>query len=195
MNPRRLYRSRYDRQLAGVAAGMAEYLDLDPTLVRILWILSALFGGFTILLYVILAFVMPLAPVAAMPAGPGAPGGAGGYGVAGGPAPADGSAASDAEGVATGEAATSWGIAAGAASGTGWTGGGWMPPAATRPDAEPGRGAGFYAGILLVVFGAIALANAAIPGWAGAIYLGPALLVALGAALLVRSMRRTADEP
>ena len=62
MNPRRLYRCRRDRQLAGVAAGMAEYLELDPTLVRILWIVSAFFGGFTILLYIILAFVMPLEP-------------------------------------------------------------------------------------------------------------------------------------
>ena len=41
MNPRRLYRCRRDRQLAGVAAGMAEYFDLDPTVVRILWILGA----------------------------------------------------------------------------------------------------------------------------------------------------------
>src|SRR5450759_597149 len=62
MKPRRLYRCRRDRQLAGVAAGMAEYFDLDPTVVRILWILSAFVGGFTILLYIILAFVVPLAP-------------------------------------------------------------------------------------------------------------------------------------
>lgn len=62
MNPRRLYRCRHDRQLAGVAAGMAEYLEIDPTVVRILWILSALFGGVTILLYVIFAFVIPLEP-------------------------------------------------------------------------------------------------------------------------------------
>ena len=62
MNPRRLYRSR-DRQLAGVAGGMAEYLDIDPTVVRILWILAALFsGGLMILGYVILAFVIPEAP-------------------------------------------------------------------------------------------------------------------------------------
>ena len=50
-----------------------------------------------------------------------------------------------------------------------------------------------YVGILLVVFGAIALADSVIPGLDG-VNLGPALLVALGAALLVGSMRRTADE-
>jgi len=63
VNSRRLYRCRHDRHLAGVAAGMAEYLDIDPTVVRILWILSAFVGGFTVVLYVILAFVMPLEPL------------------------------------------------------------------------------------------------------------------------------------
>jgi phage shock protein C len=63
VNPRRLYRCRHDRQLAGVASGMAEYLGLDPTIVRILWILSVFFGGFSILVYIVLAFVMPLEPI------------------------------------------------------------------------------------------------------------------------------------
>ena len=70
MNPRRLYRCRHDRQLAGVAAGIAEYLDMDPTVVRVLWVVSAFFGGITILLYIILAFVMPFEPATA--AAPGA---------------------------------------------------------------------------------------------------------------------------
>ncbi len=68
MNPRRLYRCRHDRQLAGVASGMAEYLGLDPTVVRILWILSVFLGGFSILVYIVLAFVMPLEPIG--PVGP-----------------------------------------------------------------------------------------------------------------------------
>ena len=48
---RRLYRCREDRVLAGVAAGVAEFFDLDPTLVRVLWFLSIFAGGFSILLY------------------------------------------------------------------------------------------------------------------------------------------------
>jgi phage shock protein C len=68
VNPRRLYRCRHDRQLAGVASGMAEYLGLDPTVVRILWILSVFFGGFSILVYIVLAFVVPLEPIE-MPSG------------------------------------------------------------------------------------------------------------------------------
>ena len=63
MNPRRLYRCRHDRQLAGVASGMAEYLGMDPTIVRILWILSVFFGGFSILVYIVLAIVIPLEPI------------------------------------------------------------------------------------------------------------------------------------
>ncbi len=59
----RLYRCRHDRRLAGVAAGVAEYLGLDVTAVRVLWFLSIFFGGFSILLYIGLAIVMPLEPL------------------------------------------------------------------------------------------------------------------------------------
>ncbi len=62
-----------------------------------------------------------------------------------------------------------------------------------RPDAAPGRGT-LIVGVVLVVFGAIAMANALIPGWAGHWVLGPALLVALGIALVVGSARRTASD-
>ena len=42
---KRLYRSREDRMVAGVAGGMAEYVGIDPTIVRILWVLAFLPGG------------------------------------------------------------------------------------------------------------------------------------------------------
>lgn len=60
---RRLYRCRHDRRLAGVAGGLAEFFDLDPTLVRLLWFLSIFFtGGLSILLYLGLAIIVPLEP-------------------------------------------------------------------------------------------------------------------------------------
>jgi len=156
VNPRRLYRCRHDRQLAGVAAGMAEYLDLDPTVVRILWILSAMFGGFTILLYIILAFVIPLEP-----------------------APMPSSVPGEMDGTTTWAAETgAWG--AGADHGAG--------------AARRGR-AGLVLGVLLVVFGTIALAGPLIPGVSLGAALGPAFVLALGVALLVGSARRTAGEP
>lgn len=55
---RRLTRSN-DGMIGGVCAGLAEYLDLDPTIVRVAWVLMVFFAGFGVLLYVILWLVMP----------------------------------------------------------------------------------------------------------------------------------------
>ena len=60
---RRLYRCRQDRVLAGVAGGVAEYFELDPSLVRILWFLSIFVGGIGILLYIGMAIIVPLEPL------------------------------------------------------------------------------------------------------------------------------------
>ena len=58
---RQLTKSTYDKKIAGVCGGIAEYFDLDPTLVRVgfvlLSVLSAAFPG--IVIYIILAIVMP----------------------------------------------------------------------------------------------------------------------------------------
>jgi phage shock protein C len=62
---RRLYRCRHNRMLAGVAAGVAEFFDLDPTLVRILWFLSIFLGGFGLFVYIGLAIIVPLEPLSA----------------------------------------------------------------------------------------------------------------------------------
>lgn len=59
---RRLYRCRHDRMLAGVASGIAEYFEVDPTLIRILWIISIFFGGLGILAYIVMAIIMPVEP-------------------------------------------------------------------------------------------------------------------------------------
>lgn len=55
---KRLTRSN-DKMIAGVCGGIANYLGIDPTLVRIAYVLMVLFAGFGILLYVILWIVMP----------------------------------------------------------------------------------------------------------------------------------------
>lgn len=55
---KRMTKSR-DRWLAGVAGGVAEYLDLDPVLVRMLFLVSLFLGGTGLLIYVILAIIMP----------------------------------------------------------------------------------------------------------------------------------------
>jgi phage shock protein C len=63
MNRRSLYRCRHDRRIAGVAAGVAEFFDLDPTLVRLVWFLSIFFGGFGLLLYIVMAIIVPNEPL------------------------------------------------------------------------------------------------------------------------------------
>ena len=59
-----LYRSRSDRMLAGVAGGVAEHFDLDPSLVRVGWaILVILSGGIFLLIYIVMAIVVPEEPI------------------------------------------------------------------------------------------------------------------------------------
>jgi phage shock protein PspC (stress-responsive transcriptional regulator) len=63
---KRLMRSSRDKKIGGVCAGLAEYFDLDPTIVRVVWLLAILFAGTGFLVYIILWIVLPLAP-AGMP--------------------------------------------------------------------------------------------------------------------------------
>ncbi len=52
-------RKSNDKKLFGVCGGLGEYFDVDPTLIRVLFIVSVIFMGTGILLYLILAVVMP----------------------------------------------------------------------------------------------------------------------------------------
>ena len=55
---KRLYKFRKDRKLCGVCGGIAEYLEIDPTIIRILWIILTLCWGAGILAYILCALVM-----------------------------------------------------------------------------------------------------------------------------------------
>ena len=57
---RRLYRSRSDRMIWGVCGGLAKYFDMDPTIVRVIAVLTIFLGSFGIWAYIILAIVVPL---------------------------------------------------------------------------------------------------------------------------------------
>jgi phage shock protein C len=61
-NVKRLYRSRDERWLAGVCGGLGSYFDLDPTLIRALFVLFGLVVGGGLLLYIILWIIIPLEP-------------------------------------------------------------------------------------------------------------------------------------
>jgi phage shock protein PspC (stress-responsive transcriptional regulator) len=55
-------RSTTDKKIAGVAAGLADYFDLDPTIIRVVWLLAFLCGGAGLLAYVILWIALPPGP-------------------------------------------------------------------------------------------------------------------------------------
>jgi phage shock protein C len=59
---RKLYRSKTDRVLAGVCGGLAQYFNLDATLIRVLFVLLAVLGGSGLVLYVAMWIIVPNQP-------------------------------------------------------------------------------------------------------------------------------------
>ena len=151
---RRLYRSRTDTVLGGVAAGLAIYLNADPALIRIAWaLLVVITGGAALLVYIVAWIVVPEEPAA--------------------PVATDAEPATD---PVTGEVILPEPERA--------------PAEATSRDS--GGNAGVLVGIGLVLIGAWFLVREYLPeiDW-GLIW--PLVLVAVGALILVTSMRRRAD--
>jgi len=171
---RRLYRSRTDRMLFGVAGGMADWFDLDPSVVRLVWALLILAAGIGIVLYLVAAIVIPEEPLVAS--------GAAASGTA-----ASGPAASGA--AATGAAATDQGTAA-AAGASATASDDWTARRAARRAARGEREGGGA-----IIFGAILIA---LGGWflldkfvnINSALLLPGVLIALGAVLVVGALRR-----
>jgi phage shock protein C len=160
---RRLYRCQHDRILAGVASGVAERFDLDPTLVRVLWLLSVFFGGFGLVAYIVMAIIVPLEPAGGPVVGIAAtdPSVEGGSGAASGPAPA------------------------------GWHA---TPVEHRHVSRDTGRWA-TGAGIVLILFGALALVDTLLPDWADhGRFLWPAFILGIGVLLLASAVRRGSTE-
>jgi phage shock protein C len=57
--PRKLYRSETQRMLAGVCGGLAEYFNIDATVMRVLFLILAVFGGSGLVLYLVMWIVVP----------------------------------------------------------------------------------------------------------------------------------------
>jgi phage shock protein PspC (stress-responsive transcriptional regulator) len=160
---RRLYRCQHDRILAGVASGVAERFDLDPTLVRVLWLLSVFFGGFGLVAYIVMAIIVPLEP-------------------AGRPVvdmTATDPSAEGQSGAATGPATAGWHA---------------TPVEHRHVPRDTGR-LGMWAGIVLILFGALALVDTLLPGWADhGRFLWPAFILGIGVLLLASAVRRESTE-
>jgi phage shock protein C len=130
VNQRHLYRSSNDRVFSGVAGGVADYFEVDPVLVRILWFISVPFtGGLTFLAYIVMMIVVPVEPEEWPQPSPWAPGG-GPAGFQATSAPPEASAAGPAA-----EGATGWTPAGSADTGTPGAAAGAVPGA--TPGTAP----------------------------------------------------------
>jgi phage shock protein C len=146
----------------GVAGGMADWLDLDPAVVRLVWALLIVAGGVGLLLYIIAAIVIPEEPLE-------------GVTLAG--SDAVGTDSAPMAGAPTGGASMTSGAAAREAR-----------RAARRTRRESGTGVMVF-GLILVIVGAWFLVGRLLPGLDTGL-LWPALLIIVGAILVVTAMSR-----
>ena len=193
----RLYRHPTDRVIAGVAGGLAVWLNIDPSLVRIAWVLLAFFsGGAFILVYIVMMIVVPLPPPGWIPQ----PRGSAGPGPGAIPGWQPGSSSWDG-GWGAGNQAGGWttppggvppaGAAPGGATGSGpaWgtpPPGGWPAQPAWTPP-RPGN-AGLVAGVILVGLGLWFLVDQYVRiDWR---LIWPVLIMIGGGALIARALMR-----
>lgn len=59
MNNKRLYKSSVNYKICGVCGGIAEYFDIDPTIIRLAWVIFCFAGGSGVFAYIIAAIIMP----------------------------------------------------------------------------------------------------------------------------------------
>ena len=57
--PRKLYRSRNQRMVAGVCGGLADYFNIDATVVRVLFLILSVFGGTGLVIYIVMWIIVP----------------------------------------------------------------------------------------------------------------------------------------
>lgn len=169
----RLTRSQDDRMLAGVAGGLAELWDADPTLVRLAWVLLAVVtGGIALIPYIVMAIVVPEAEPQSWTVNATGP---------------QESAMASGPGVGAGPAQAGWvPLDSGAAR--------RAARAARRAErrARGGSGLAVVLGGLLVILGAVLLVREWLPQ-VDLDWLGPTLVIGLGVLLLVMAFGRGQD--
>ncbi|MBO5227971.1 MAG: PspC domain-containing protein [Lachnospiraceae bacterium] len=62
MEPKKLYRSRNDRVIAGICGGLGKFLNLDSTVIRLILAILCIIGGSGLLIYIIAALIIPEEP-------------------------------------------------------------------------------------------------------------------------------------
>ena len=182
----RLYRHPTDKVIGGVAAGLGVWMNIDPTIARLAWVLLAIFtGGVFLVIYIVMLFVVPLPPQGRMP----------------GPRPGGPMPGQPPGNITPPGAWTAWQPPAGAAPGPtpgmppdpaapapgGWQqgpapSGGWTPPAIGNGNA------GIVGGVILVLLGAWFLIDQYVDiDWT---LLWPVLVMLAGVGLIVLTARR-----
>ena len=61
--PKRLYRNSQNKLLAGVCSGLGDYFNIDPVIIRLLWVVLTIFGGAGLLIYIIAWIIIPEKPI------------------------------------------------------------------------------------------------------------------------------------
>jgi len=183
-----LYRSRDDRMLAGVAGGLAELWDADPSLVRLVWALLVIFtGGIALVVYIVMAIVVPEGDGEYLQPAPG-------------PAPVPGPAGTSTPTEAEPGPAPAAAPGPAAAPPSYWvpsTGYSRADARAARRAARRQRGdsvAPAVIGVFLVLLGGFFLARQWLPelDWD---WFWPLMLIALGVVLLVLALGRRPTDP
>ena len=182
----RLYRHPTDKVIGGVAAGLGVWMNIDPTIVRLAWVLLAIFtGGVFLVIYIVMLFVVPLPPQGWMPGpSPGGPiprqppGGTTPSGPSTAWQPPPGAPAGPSPGIPPDPAAP----AAGGWPQTPTPSGGWSPPAIGNGSA------GIVGGVILVLLGAWFLIDQYVDiDWT---LLSPVLVMLAGVGLIILAARR-----
>lgn len=60
---KKLYRSNKDKMICGICGGLGEYLNIDPTIIRLLWVLMTCWAGMSIVAYLVAAIIIPQEPM------------------------------------------------------------------------------------------------------------------------------------
>ena len=195
---RRLYRSHTDSVIGGVAGGVAEYLDVDPSIVRIVWaVLAIVTGGIFFVLYIVMWIVVPQGTQPpGMPRYQPGPGAVPGWTPPAGEAPAAAPpaampAADTGEAAAPPDATAAEPTAAGAEPTPAWNAYATAPVEHHR-RGRGDRGGGIIFGLILILLGAWFLVDQYVPGLDSDL-LWPIALVVIGGALLLISMRRSSE--
>ncbi len=181
---RKLYRSRSDRMISGVCGGLADYLAVDPTLVRVgVVLLGIVTNGAVVIAYIIMSVAVPEEPAGGAATAPANFNGGVSVTDANESAPRDSEFPKAPDVVPAPETVSEPANAPSAMPAAP----AWTPPSPEVHESRGGGGIGF--GVVLIVVGGLLLANQFLPG-IDLVRLWPVVIIAVGVSALIKGARR-----